>query len=166
MKSLKILLLIVFLNNICLGQTTKKQFENQNIKIIKMDNIETVKKMYELFAKKDNDGIRNIFDDKIKWNQMKGFPDGGQYVGAELIFEKVFGGFRKNWTDWKATITRYIDSGDGVFVIGFYEGTFNETGKYMKAEFACEYKVKDEKITEFNQYTDTFLIAEAMGKTK
>jgi uncharacterized protein len=36
----------------------------------------------------------------------------------------------------------------------------------MKSEFACEYKVKNEKITEFNQYTDTFLIAEAMGMVK
>jgi ketosteroid isomerase-like protein len=132
----------------------------------KMGNIETVKKMYELFATKDNNAIRQIFDENIKWNQMKGFPGGGQHVGADAVFEKVFGGFRQNWTNWKATITRYIDSGDGVFVIGFYEGTFNATGKYMKSEFVCEYKVKDGKITEFNQYTDTFLIGQAMGLTK
>lgn len=131
-----------------------------------MGNIETVKKMYELFAEKDNEAIKNIFDDKIKWNQMKGFPEGGQYVGSELIFEKVFAVFRKDWNNWNATITRYIDSGDGVFVIGFYEGTYIKTNRYIKAEFACEYKVKNEKITEFNQYTDTFLIGEAMGKTK
>jgi ketosteroid isomerase-like protein len=132
----------------------------------KMGNIETVKKMYELFATKDNNEIRKIFDENIKWNQMKGFPGGGQHIGADAVFEKVFGGFRENWTNWKATITRYIDSGDGVFVIGFYEGTFNATGKFMKSDFACEYKVKDGKITEFNQYTDTFLIGQAMGLTK
>jgi hypothetical protein len=131
--------------------------------ITTMDNIETVKKMYEFFATKNNNAIRQIFDENIQWNQMKGFPGGGQYIGADAVFEKVFTGFRENWTDWKATITRYIDSSDGAFVIGFYEGTFNATGKYMKAEFACEYKVKDGKITAFNQYTDTFLIAEAMG---
>ena len=130
-----------------------------------MGNIETVKRMYELFTAKDNEGIRNIFDQNIKWNQMKGFPNGGQYIGADAIFDKVFGGFRQNWTNWKATITRYIDSGDGVFVIGFYEGTYKQTEKSMKADFACEYKVKDGKITEFNQYTDTFLIGQAMGLT-
>ncbi|TJZ62891.1 nuclear transport factor 2 family protein [Sphingobacterium olei] len=129
-------------------------------------NIETVKKMYELFATGDNNAIRQIFHEDIKWNQMTGFPGGGQYIGSEAIFEKVFGGFRQNWSDWKATIARYIDSGDGVFVIGFYEGTYNKTGKYMKSNFACEYKVKHGKITEFNQYTDTFLIAQAMGLTK
>jgi len=130
-----------------------------------MGNIETVTKMYALFATRDNDAIRQIFADNIKWNQMKGLPGGGQHIGADAVFEKVFGGFRQNWTNWKATITRYIDSGDGAFVIGFYEGTYNETGKYMKAGFACEYKVEDGKITEFNQYTDTFLIGQAMGLT-
>jgi uncharacterized protein len=121
--------------------------------------------MYELFAAKDNEGIRNIFDQNIKWNQMKGFPNGGQYIGADEIFDKVFGGFRQKWTNWKATITRYIDSVDGVFVVGFYEGTYKQTEKSMKADFVCEYKVKDGKITEFNQYTYTFLIGKAMRLT-
>jgi uncharacterized protein len=131
-----------------------------------MNNIDTIKKMYQLFADKDYEGIRNIFDKNIVWNQMKGFPNGGQYVGAGAVFENVFNGFSNNWTDWKATITRYIDSGNGVFVIGCYEGTFNVTQKYMQADFACEYKIHNEKITVFNQYTDTFLIAEAMGLAK
>jgi uncharacterized protein len=131
-----------------------------------MGNIETIEKMYALFATKNNEAIREIFDEKLQWNQMKGFPGGGQHQGPEAVFENVFGGFRKNWSDWKATITRYIDSGDGVFVLGYYEGTYKATGRYMKAEFACEYKVRQGKITEFNQYTDTFLIGQAMGLTK
>jgi uncharacterized protein len=131
-----------------------------------MGNIETVKKMYELFATKDNAGIKLIFGEDIKWNQMKGFPGGGQHIGTNAVFENVFDGFRQNWTNWKATITRYIDIGDGVFVIGFYEGTYKATGMYMKSDFACEYKVENEKIIEFNQFTDTFLIGQAMGLTK
>lgn len=131
-----------------------------------MENTEVVKKMYELFAAKDYQGIREIFDERIEWNQMKGFPGGGQYVGADAVFLNVFDGFAQHWKDWKATISRYIDSGDGAFVIGYYEGTFRSTGKYMKADFACEYKVKNGKITAFHQYTDTFLIARAMDLTK
>jgi ketosteroid isomerase-like protein len=128
-----------------------------------LNNIETVKKMYAHFATKDNDAIRSIFDTNLRWNQMRGFPGGGQYVGTDAVFEQVFEGFRKNWKEWKATVTRYIDSGDGVFVIGFYEGTYRATGKSMRADFAAEYKVRNGKITEFNQYTDTLLIAQAMG---
>lgn len=130
-----------------------------------MGNIETVKRLYELFAAKDNEAIREIFAEKIAWHQMKGFPGGGQFVGADAIFEHVFDVFKKDWTEWKATVTRYIDSGDGVFVIGFYEGRYKTTQKSMKADFACEYKVKDGKITAFYQFTDTFLIGQAMGRT-
>ena len=54
---------------------------------------------------------------------MKGFPGGRQHIGANAIFEKVFGGFRQNWTNWKATISSNINSGEGFFVINFYEGT-------------------------------------------
>ncbi len=131
-----------------------------------MHNIATVKRMYELFATRDHESIRQIFDEHIRWNQMKGFPGGGQYIGADAVFKNVFNQFSSDWTNWRATIERFIDSGDGVFVIGFYEGTYNATGKYMKSDFACEYKVKDGKIMEFNQYTDTFMIAEAMGLVK
>lgn len=122
--------------------------------------------MYELFSIKDFNAIRTLFDEKINWNQMKGFPGGGQYIGSDDVFEKVFDAFNQNWNSWKAFITRFIDSGDGAFVIGYYEGTYKATGRSMRAEFACEYKVINGKITEFNQYTDTFLIAEAMGLTK
>lgn len=136
---------------------------NKKLHKSRMGNIETVKRMYEFFAAKDNEAIRDIFDKNIKWNQMKGFPDGGQYIGANAIFDNVFSKFRENWIDWRATITCYIDSGDGVFVIGFYEGTYKKTSRYMKADFACEYKVNDGKIIEFNQYTDTLLVGRAMG---
>jgi len=129
------------------------------------DNIATVKKMYALFATNDHKAIRGIFAEDLAWNQMKGFPGGGQYVGPDQVFDKVFTGFRENWAEWKATIDRYIDIGDGVFVIGYYEGTYRATGKSMKADFACEYKVKDGKITSFTQYTDTYLIAQAMDLT-
>ena len=130
-----------------------------------MDNIEIVQKLYEHFAQKDDAGIRQILDKNIIWNQMKGFPGGGQFTGIATVMAKVFGGFRKDWDNWTATITRYIDIGDGVIAIGYYEGVYSDTGKYMKADFACEYKIQLEKIVAFQQYTDTFIIARAMGLT-
>ncbi|GAB3220905.1 nuclear transport factor 2 family protein [Spirosoma arcticum] len=82
---------------------------------------------------------------------MKGFPGGGQHVGIDAIFEQAFSYLRANWTGWKAITTRLIDTGDGVFVIGYYEGTYTATGNFMKADFASEYKVANGKITEFTR---------------
>jgi ketosteroid isomerase-like protein len=124
-----------------------------------------VQRMYELFAQNDEEGIREIFDTNIQWNQAKGFPEGGQYIGADAIFEQVFGQFRKKWSRWEATIHRTICLEDSVFVWGTYFGTYKATGRSMQADFACEYIVRNEKIIAFNQCTDTFLIAQAMGLT-
>lgn len=80
----------------------------------------------------------------------------------DAVFEHVFGYFSANWTGWKAITTRFIDSGDGVFLVGYYEGNYKATSKSVRAGFASEYKVANGKITEYNQYTDTFLVAQAM----
>ncbi|WP_298145762.1 nuclear transport factor 2 family protein [Flavobacterium sp.] len=130
-----------------------------------MNNIEVVKKMYQLFAEGDTEKIKAIFDENLKWNMMVGFPNGGQYIGIEAVFENVFGYLSKYWDTWKAISTRYIETEEGVFVIGHYEGTYKKTGKAVKADFASEYKVKDGKITEYNQYTDTALVIDAMKQT-
>jgi len=131
-----------------------------------MTNTDVVKRLYELFETGNNNAIRQILDDNVEWNQMKGFPSGGQFVGIEAVLDNVFGGFRQNWTDWKATITQYIETEDGAFVIGFYSGTYNATGLSTRSEFVSDYRVKNGRITAFNQYTDTFLIARAMGLTR
>jgi uncharacterized protein len=131
-----------------------------------MKNIKIVQRLYELFAAKDYLGIREIFDQSIKWNQMAGFPGGGRYLGADEVFDEVFYKFSRDWTIWKVTITRYIQADEGVFVIGYYEGTYAATGRYMKADFACEYRIFEGKVIEFNQFADTFLIAKAMDLTK
>lgn len=118
--------------------------------------------MYELFATRNLEAIREIFDPDIAWNMMKGFPQGGQYNGVEEVFKNLFGGFITDWKEWKAVSTRFVDIREGVFVIGYYEGIYIATNKYVKADFITEYKIKDEKITEYNQYTDTLLIWQAM----
>lgn len=128
-------------------------------------NIDTIIQLYQLFAAKDNAGVRNLLAPDIVWSQMKGFPNGGTYVGADLIFEQVFTGFREHWTCFTTTITEYLDAGPSVIALGYYEGTYAHTGRSMQAAFAHHYQLENGKITRFTQYTDTHLIAQAMSET-
>jgi|SRR5690606_14710630 len=127
------------------------------------ENKEIIKNLYTHFAERDLHAIKAVFDDDIIWEQMEGFPGGGQYKGFDDIADNVFGGFRKNWTDWKAVVEEFIEADNSVFAIGYYSGTFNETGRSLKASFIHLYKMANGKITRFTQYTDTLLVAEAMG---
>ena len=127
-----------------------------------MTNTELIKTLYQHFANRDFEKIRNIFSPDIIWQQMEGFPGGGKYTGADAIFENVFKGFKDNWTDWKTEIDEYKETDDTVFVSGRYTGTYNATQKNVSAEFMHVYKIIDQKVTMFTQYTDTRLIAESM----
>lgn len=127
-----------------------------------MENIRIVQALYDYFATDNREAIREIFDPQISWNQMEGFPGGGNYIGADEIFIHVFDNFKKAWTVWKATVNRYFQSEDAVIATGYYEGTYLKTGRSMKAAFAGEYIIKSGKITAFYQYTDTLLISQAM----
>lgn len=128
-------------------------------------NIEIVKDLYNFIEKNDLDSIRTIFHKNIKWNQMKGFPNGGQYIGADEIFQNVFEGFKNNWSAWSVNIEEFTDAGETIFVSGYYSGTYNESGIHMEADFIHKYLVQDGIITKFHQYTDTSLIANAMRIT-
>ncbi|MCG8578160.1 MAG: nuclear transport factor 2 family protein [Flavobacteriales bacterium] len=125
--------------------------------------IAVIKRLYEFFKERELDQIRTLFDEQIVWSQMDGFPNGGTYVGADAIFENVFQTFKLKWEDWKAVTEEFLETEHDVMVVGYYSGTFKESGKFFKADFIHRYTLKDGKITHFKQYTDTQLIAEAMN---
>lgn len=126
------------------------------------EGIELVKSLYKHFANKDNERVRELFDRNIVWVQMKGFPNGGRFVGPDEIFHNVFQNFRDNWIEWKTVIDEYLQAEDSVLAIGYYEGTYTTTGKSVKAEFVHRYQLQNGKVTKFTQYTDTLLIYQAM----
>lgn len=126
-------------------------------------NLQTVRALYGAFARRDQDAIRAIFATDIEWNQMDGFPRGGRHVGADEIFRNVFQGFREEWVDWQAVVTDYADAGERIIAFGHYAGTFQQTGRPVRAEFAHVYTLREGRITRFVQYTDTRRVAEAMG---
>ncbi|QIN80617.1 nuclear transport factor 2 family protein [Rubrobacter marinus] len=119
--------------------------------------------MYRLFAERDDGGLRRLFDPGVEWVQMEGFPGGGRYVGADAIFGGAFAGLREDWEGWRAIVERYLDAGESVVALGFYEGTHRGTGRPMRAEFAHLVELGDGRIVRFVQYTDTFKQAEAAG---
>ena len=126
-------------------------------------NPEIIQALYTHFAARNLEEIKRLFDGQIQWQQMSGFPNGGTYIGFDAIYQHVFQGFSENWSGWKAEVNEYIDAGDSVFALGNYKGTYLKTGRSVEASFAHHYVIEGGKIKSFTQYTDTLLIANAMG---
>jgi ketosteroid isomerase-like protein len=127
-----------------------------------LSNLEIVQLLYTAFKNRDNNTVLEILDPDIEWIQNEGFPDGGKHVGANTVLGDVFAKFRSQWESWQAVVDEWIDAGDIIIALGEYRGTFKSTGKSMRSAFAHVYRLKNEKIIRFQQYTDTLKIAEVM----
>ncbi|MEA5503979.1 nuclear transport factor 2 family protein [Halotia wernerae UHCC 0503] len=127
-----------------------------------MSNLEIVKSLYTAFQERDTKTVLEIFDPQIEWIQNEGFPGGGRYIGAEAVLKNVFAKFRLDWEVWQAVVEEWLDARDRIVALGEYRGTYKSTGKSTTAAFAHVYKFKNGRIFKFQQYTDTFKVAEAM----
>jgi ketosteroid isomerase-like protein len=76
----------------------------------------------------------------------------------------VFARIGGDWDGFAAVSDELIDGGDTIVSLGNYSGTFKGTGKPMRAQFVHVFRVKNGKITGFQQYADTLGTAIAMGR--
>lgn len=53
-------------------------------------------------------------------------------------------------------------AGERVVSFGHDSGTYKKTGKSFRVPFAHAWRVKDGKVTHFQQYTDVHFVQEAM----
>lgn len=131
-----------------------------------MSNLEIVEKLNEFIKNKELNKIRPLFHKNIKWNQMKGFPNSGEYVGAEEIFQHIFKEFDENWSNWEINVKEVIEAKDNIIEIGVYKGIYKESGKQLQADFIHRYSIKNGMISHFKQYTDTGLFFKVMKSRK
>ncbi len=94
---------------------------------------------------------------------MAGFPCAGTWVGPGQVIENVFKALGSTWSSYRFELQELIDGGDRVTGLGTYHGTYGNTGKSMQARVAHVWRLQDEKIVQFEQFTDTLLIARAMS---
>ncbi|MEA5581236.1 nuclear transport factor 2 family protein [Nodularia harveyana UHCC-0300] len=127
-----------------------------------MTNLEIIQRLYTAFQERDTKTIREIFDPQIEWIQNEGFPGGGRHIGTDAVLNDVFAKFRLDWDTWQAFVEEWLEAGDTIIALGKYSGIYKTTGKSITAEFAHVYKLRNGRIFKFQQYTDTFKIAEAM----
>ena len=57
-----------------------------------------------------------------------------------------------------------VEAGDTVIMFGRYTGTFKATGKAINLQASHVWRVKNGKVTSFQQYVDTLGAARAAGR--
>jgi ketosteroid isomerase-like protein len=126
------------------------------------DNSAIISGMYAAFAKGDVPAVLGALDPKIEWTDADGFPTGGTYVGPDAVLNSVFMPLVTDWDGFTVTPDEVVASGDRVVSLGHYTGTNKKTGKSLNVPFAHAWRLKDGKVTHFQQYTDTHIVQETM----
>lgn len=128
-----------------------------------MTNGEIIKGLYEDFATSNIPGVLGAMDANISWTEAEGFIYGGTYIGPNAVLENVFMKFGAEWEGFSAVPDQILEDGENVIALGTYSGKFLPTGKSVTVPFAHAWTLRDGKIVKFVQYTDTLMMAKALG---
>jgi uncharacterized protein len=127
-----------------------------------MSNLESVRGLYEAFAKGDVPTVLAFLDADIAWTEAEGFPYGGTYNGPNAVLSGVFMRLGSEWDGFAVVPDELIDGGDAIVVLGKYSGRYKATGKSFQADFAHVWKIREGKAVRFVQYVDTLLVQRAL----
>ena len=117
---------------------------------------QVVRAMYAAFEARDEARLRDLLAADVEWNQCEGFPGGARRRGIEAVLCAVFAQNRSTWMGFAAAVDEILACGDTVVALGRYEGTHAQTHKRMRAAFAHVYRVRDGRITRYDQVADTW----------
>ena len=127
-----------------------------------MSNLESVRGVYDAFAKGDVPAVLGFLDAGVAWTEAEGYPYGGTYNGPDAVLSGVFMRLGSEWDGFSAIPEEFIDAGNTIVVLGQYSGKYKATGKSFKADFAHVWKISEGKAVRFVQYVDTLLVQRAL----
>src|ERR1044072_1877844 len=121
------------------------------------ENVAVVHAIYDAFGKGDIPGVLSKVAKEIEWNEAENFiyADGNPYVGPNAVLEGVFMRIGTEWDGFAVSPKEVLDAGDTIIGHGYYSGTYKQTGKQVRAQFAHFFTFRDGKVVKFQQYTDT-----------
>ncbi|HEU0075582.1 MAG TPA: nuclear transport factor 2 family protein [Dehalococcoidia bacterium] len=131
-----------------------------------MSTVDVVKNLYDAFGKGDVPAVLGAMDPNIEWREAESNPykmDGQAWVGPDAITQNLFMKLMADWEGFTVTPKSYHDAGDSVVVEGRYTAKHNATGKHLDVQFCHVWKGATDKVTSFQQYTDTAKLQEAAG---
>jgi uncharacterized protein len=132
-----------------------------------MGNVQVIRDAYDCFGRGDIPTLLGLMDPEIEWSEAEGNPyqpSGEAWKGPDAIVQNLFA---KIAADFEGTFVVHPkdlhDAGDTVVVEARYTGTFKATGKNLDAQVCHIFKVRDGKITSFQQFVDTAQLQDVMG---
>lgn len=125
-------------------------------------NIELVKQLYESFSRKDIPAILNILSEDVAWGEPENpyNPAGGTRYGHKGFLEWANIG-REKEDILELQPKRFLADENAVAVYGFCKCLAKPTGKVYESDFVHYVEIRDNKISKFQEFFDTYIAGEA-----
>ena len=126
-------------------------------------DLDDIKKIYEAFNHADFSAVLELLDPAIEWISAENSPlaDRSPYHGLDEVREGVFARIAAGFETLTIRIDELFSAGDKVVMLGYYDGAFKATGRKIHAQVAHIWTLADGKALKFQQYVDTYQLAEA-----
>lgn len=130
------------------------------------ETVAVVQGIYEAFAVGDVPGVLGRMSPEIVWMEAENFPyaDGNPYIGPEAVAAGVFARCVGEWDGFAVQVEEILDAGDTVVALGRYLGTYKATGRSQNTQLVHVWRVKDGRVTHFQQYADTLHVARVIAE--
>ena len=131
-----------------------------------MSNVQLVQDLYDAFGRGDIPTVLGAMDPDIEWYEAEGNPykpDGKAWHGPDAVLNNLFMKLGTEFDGFTVHPGEFHDAGSVVVVEARYTGTYKQTGKSLDAQVCHVWKIRDGKLTSFQQYVDTGQLQDVIG---
>jgi ketosteroid isomerase-like protein len=127
-------------------------------------NIDLINNTYTLFNERKFDEIAEHLADDIIWIAADSSPlaDESPYNGKTNVRTRVFGRIDAGFEKLTIRADEIFAAENKVVVLGYYSAILRDSGQTFDAQLAHIWTVQDGKLKKFQQYVDTYRIAESL----
>jgi ketosteroid isomerase-like protein len=130
--------------------------------------VEVARLMYEAFGRGDIPAVLALFEEALEWREAEGNPyrpDGAPWVGAKTVLTELFGRLAVEWDGFTVTPKTITETATGAVAECRYTGTYKATGRRLDAQVCHVLRIRQGRLTHFQQYVDTATMQWVMGFT-
>jgi uncharacterized protein len=131
-----------------------------------MSNIQLAQEMYDAFNRGDVGTVLGIMEPNIEWHEAEGNPydpSGSGWIGPDAIMQNLFMRIGTDFDGFTVHPKEFHDAGDTLVVELRYTAKHKGTGKDLDAHVCHVLRLKDGKLTSFQQFMNTAHLQDVMG---